>query len=275
MLTSSYPLKPDDYRGGFVRDLGMTLMDAGMDVEVAVPRPRGADAAPFDDPEGPRILWLPSILPGRARGFHEAGIETNLQKDPLAALTIPPFLLAYAAEAFVRAMFCDCILAHWLLPMGAVGAVLARVTGKPLVVVAHSGPPPAARLPPMVQTVRYTAGRASWVVCVSDSVRRQVLDMVGGGHNEHVLTLPLGIDLRPSAQPPRHGRGDLKLLFTGRLVRMKGLDVLMKSIRDMEGVRLTVMGEGPGGPVKNGGEQAQLVFHGAAAPEDVRAAMQT
>ena len=34
-----------------------------------------------------------------------------------AALAIPPFLLAYAVEASIRGLFCDAIVAHWLLPM--------------------------------------------------------------------------------------------------------------------------------------------------------------
>lgn len=275
MLTSSYPLEPGDFRGGFVRDLGRSLVRAGLDVEVAVPRPSGGRTDPDPDEDAPRILWLPSILPGRAVGFHGAGLETNLARNPLAALAIPPFLMTYAVEASVRAAFCDCILAHWLLPMGAVGAFLARMTGKPLVVVAHSGPPVAARIPPLSQVVRHTVSRASWVACVSDSVRDEVVRAVGGGRTEHVITLPMGVDLQPSVSPVRRSGRRLRLLFVGRLVRIKGLDILLRAIEGMEGVSLTVLGEGPDGEAARHTDPRQVRFLGGVTPEEAREAMQT
>lgn len=275
MLTSSYPLEPRDYRGGFVRDLGTILMGAGMDVEVAVPRPRGGPSSPQEDQSGPRILWLPSLLPGRARGFHGAGLETNLTRDPLALLAIPPFLMSYTMEVVVRALFADCILAHWLLPMGAVGAVVARITGKPLVVVAHSGPPPAARLPPMKQMVRYTVRRASWVTCVSESVRREVLEVSGEGLENRVITLPMGVDLRPSIAPSKGRDPVLRLLFAGRLVRIKGVDVLLNALLGIDGVRLTVLGDGPEIAQVRRKDLCPVRMEGPVSPEDVRGAMQT
>jgi len=275
MLTSSYPLEPGDFRGGFVRDLGRALVQAGIDVEVAVPRPSGVLPEPDLEDHAPRALWLPSILPGRAVGFHGAGIETNLARNPLAALAIPPFLATYAVEASVRAMFCDCIMAHWLLPMGAVGALLARMTGKPLVVVAHSGPPVVARIPPLSRVIRHTVDRASWVACVSDSVREEVVHAAGGSRTDHVITLPMGIDLRPSVSPARRGGRRLRLLFVGRLVRIKGLDILLKAIQGMDDVSLTVLGEGPDGEAARHADSRQVRFLGGATPEEARDAMQT
>ena len=171
-LTSSYPLHPGDWRGGFVRDLARALVDQGLDVDVAVPRPATGEFVPEEG--GPREVALPSVLPGRARGFHGTGLEANLIADPLAAIAIPPFLLAYATEAMVRALFADVVVSHWIVPMGAVGAVVARTVRKPLVIVAHSAPPAVFRLPGAVQALRALLEASTVTVCVSDAVRAAV-----------------------------------------------------------------------------------------------------
>ena len=240
MLTSSYPHRMGDWRGGFVRELGLALMEQGLDVEVAAPNP---GTPPEPDEAGPRVRWLPALLKADGRAFHGFGIEANLRADPLAALTLPRFLLAFAAEATVLTPFADVIVAHWLVPMGAVGAMLARFSHKPLVVVAHSAPSGLTALPPLSLAVREVVRAASLVVCVCDRVRDLVLRTVGKDLATKVRTLPLGVAPRPRvAATNLHG---LRLLFVGRLVGMKGADLLIRACAGLEGVRVTFVGDGP------------------------------
>lgn len=253
MLTSSYPCREGDWRGGFVRDLGRALVREGLDVTVAAPRPPD----PFQPPpvrEGdPGTTWLPAWLPVRARGFHGVGLEANLRRDPRAGANLMPFLAAYTLEACVQAAFADVIVAHWLLPMGLVGAVLSRWSSRPLGVVAHSGPPWPARLPPLSRLVQSVVARAASVACVSESVRAEVEARGGarGGARGRIEVLPLGIDLRPSAEPPPLDNRPLRLLFVGRLVPLKGADLLSRAARDVgrsgsgRATAWTVIGEGP------------------------------
>lgn len=249
VLTSSYPCAPGDWRGGFVRDLSRALVRQGLEVEVAVPRPEGeagdVPPPPAEDPFEPAVRRLPSILPGRARGFHGAGIEENLRRDPGAALAIPPFLLAYAVEASIRGLFCDAIVAHWLLPMGAVGATLSRYAGRPLGVVAHSGPPAVARVWPLRGVVRGVVATARSVACVSESVRGQVARACAPGDAGRLAVLPLGVDPRAATANPLGPERPLRLLFVGRLVAMKGVDVLIRAVARVPGVLLDVAGDGP------------------------------
>lgn len=254
MLTSSYPLWPGDWRGGFVREMALALMARGIEVRIAAPRPgKGAapvlpgtgDAAPGD--AEPPVDWLPSFLPSDSRAFHGAGIEANLRADPLAAATLPPFLLAFAAEATVRAVFADCLVAHWLLPMGLVGAAVARLARKPLVVVAHSGPSGLLALPPFGVAVRQVVRAAGAVACVSDAVRDRVASVAGNDLACRVVTLPLGINPRPRFDVAGPRAGPLRLTFVGRLVDLKGADLLVRAVARLDGVQVTVIGDGPEG----------------------------
>jgi glycosyltransferase involved in cell wall biosynthesis len=196
---------------------------------------------------GVPVSWLPSWLPGRSRAFHGSGIESNLMQDPLAALSIPPFLASFALEASIRAMFADVILAHWLLPMGAVGALVARSARIPLRILAHSGPPALARIQPFRGLVRSVVSRAVSVACVSDSVRDEVGECVGPELSTRLDVLSLGVDLRPCIESAHAPGQTFRVLFVGRLVRMKGVDLLLRALSGMTGVVLTVLGDGPEG----------------------------
>lgn len=241
MLTSSYPQYEDDYRGGFVRDLALALRRDGLRVEVAAPRPPEGAPPPFDDEIA--VHWLPAFFPLSSSAFYGNGIEDNLRRRPWSAFSLPPLLVAYALEVAARAIFFDALVAHWLLPMGVVGAAVARFSGKPLAVVAHSAPP---RVPMARVLTRWILENSRVTVCVSRHVRNRLSDLAGGaaGLERRLRMLELGIDLRPSAWQP-HRRGRLRALFVGRLVSRKGLSVALEAIRACPGCTLTVVGDGP------------------------------
>ena len=279
MLTSSYPLTPGDWRGGFVRDLGRALIGQGFDVDVAAPRPAGDTWFPPDVADGePQASWLPAMLPGSAKAFHGAGLEANLVARPGSALSLPPFLLSFAVEASARAAFADCVLAHWVFPMGMVGAAVARLTSRPLVIVAHSGLPAAARIPPLREAVRLVLREASVIACVSESVRASVVSVAGAALAGRVQVLPLGVDLAPHVRSSASEGKGLRALFVGRLVRLKGADVAIDAVAKCGGVDLTVIGDGPeAGELRRRASSlgARVRFLGEGSQGEVRAAMQT
>lgn len=245
MLSSSYPLEEGDWRGSFVRDLGVALMGQGIDVEVAVPAPKDEG---FSEPEAsqdePRVYWLPKRIGKRSSLFHGFGMEANLLREPLEIFTLPPFLVAFALETSLRVLFADCIMAHWLFPMGLVGAVLARFSKKPLIVVCHSAPPIGSGLPALREAIRFVAQTAKTIVCVSERVKDAVAGVVGPGLAPKVVYMPLGIDLKPHARYPVSGES-LRVLFVGRLIKNKGVDVLLDALSHVHGVTTTVIGDGP------------------------------
>ena len=243
VLTSSYPQRPGDWRGAFVRELSLALMEQDIDVRVAAPRPDPADVIETD-PAGPDVVWLPSVLPATTKAFFGSGLETNLLAHPGWALGLPKFLTAFSIEAALQAWQVDGIVAHWLLPMGFVGATIARVVKRPLIVVDHSGPPTVAWIPPMRQMARFAVASAGAVVCVSDEVRMRTASFVGSELAQRLVTRPMGIDLRPTAAPPKTSH-QVRILFVGRLVSMKGVDVLIRALQGMDKMALMIIGDGP------------------------------
>lgn len=268
-LTSSYPLKIGDYRGCFIRDLAVALMNEGLEIEVAVPHPKDTEEweGQYDDPQGPRVSFLPSHLKWHSAAFHKYGIEENLKKDPLSAISMPMALLGFTMEAFLKVLFCDVIVAHWIYPMGAVGVILSKMTNRPCILVVHSAP--SNILNPLTNIILRNADK---VVCVSDEISNKIKVLA---ENVKVDVVPLGVDLRPCVAPlmdPEH----LKILYVGRLNKLKGVDLLLKSLSKIEGVEITIIGDGPSfEKLQNLKDiyQVNAIFAGEMTVEDTRRMM--
>lgn len=248
-----------------MEDLRKVLEQQGVEVIVAAPKP----ASFSSDTE--QVYWLPRWVPLKAKGFHRFGLEASLKKDPLLPVLLPPFLLAFTLEAAILALQADCVLAHWLFPMGVVAWAIHRLTSKPYGIVAHSGPPPIARILPVSRLARAVVRDAVKVAAVSQSVLREFSKLCDGPKAEF---LPLGIDLRPSVRRPEssHG-GPLQVLFVGRLIRLKGVDVLLEALQGIEGVECAVVGDGPERRALEGIAPSVVRFLGECNRERVRAMM--
>ncbi len=273
VLSSSWPLWHGDGRGGFVREWCRVLAHRGIDLVVAVPRPLG-EKPPIDPADPFQVAWLPRVLPAQSSAFHGSGLESNLARHPAALLGLPSFLTAFAAEAAAMSFMCDGVVAHWLLPMGAVGAAVSRLSGRPLLVVAHSGPPVAARFLPLSLAVRAVTASAVSVACVSKTVEAEVRAV--GGPDARLVTIPLGVDLRPATGHSSAKAPIKRVLFVGRLVAMKGVDVLLRALAGQPDTRLTVVGDGPEGPVLRSLASdlgVSATFKGELAHEEARSEM--
>ena len=92
---------------------------------------------------------------------------------------------------------------------------------------------------------------------------------------EKTDVIPFGIDERRWADvgPPPE-RGPVRALFLGRLLKWKGVDVLLRALAQAPDLRLDIVGDGPDGPRLRTVAQAVAVsdrvrWHGNPADEDV------
>jgi glycosyltransferase involved in cell wall biosynthesis len=87
------------------------------------------------------------------------------------------------------------------------------------------------------------AARASFVACISDFCRSQLMSFAAQDHWDRFHIIHCGVDPARYAPAPHHGK---ELLFVGRLAAVKGMPVLLEALRDLPGDwHLTVIGDGP------------------------------
>ncbi len=249
MVTSSYPTHAGDVAGVFVEGFTRTLRERGHDVEVVAPwvaegATRGRSSA--DGVTRLRYLW-PSPL---QRTFHGAGAPENLRKDPLAwpgALAFPPVLFHHLRR---RVQAGDAVVCHWALPAGLVGALLP--TRARLVVVTHGADIHLLeRLPGARLLATRIASRAATITFVSEAHRAR-FEAVLGRPLISARVLAMGVDA-PTLSPgferaafrAAHGLEGCVVFTMGRLVPIKGLDVLLRALAGFSKTTLVVAGDGP------------------------------
>ena len=93
------------------------------------------------------------------------------------------------------------------------------------------------------QLLRRKLERAAFVACISDWHRNLYQSIHPGGRYE---VIRCGVPMADYDLPPADGTpGRLRVLSVARLVAKKGLDTLVRAARGMEGVTVTVAGDGP------------------------------
>lgn len=97
-----------------------------------------------------------------------------------------------------------------------------------------------------------SVARAQVVVAVSESLMRRIVGW--GVPPEKVQVVPNGLKLDEykGYAAARRSRRLLEVVYVGRLTNFKGLETLLLAARDIEGVRLRIVGDGPEMPLLAG-----------------------
>jgi glycosyltransferase involved in cell wall biosynthesis len=138
---------------------------------------------------------------------------------------------------------------------GALALPLARSLGVPLVVHYHGGDATKEKhyrrgLVPTIyqQRLAQLQRDAALFICVSEFIRDRLL--ARGFPADRLLVHRYGIEIDPVAEPETEpGVGEPYLLFAGRFVEKKGIDLLIEAMRRLAGEgrspRLMLVGDGP------------------------------
>lgn len=205
VLTTSYPRRPDDVAGVFVRDAVEHLRAAGLEIDVVSP-------ATFRHY-------------GLAYGH---GILGNIGRRPWLALAVPLFLLSFGHAARKAAQDADVVHAHWLP-----SALPALKTRKPFALQLWGSDVELARRARWI--VRPLIRRARIVLCPSEALAGAARAL--GAREAHVV--PSGVflpdDVAPPEVPPH-------VLFVGRLSQEKGI---LEFLEATHGMPRVIVGDGP------------------------------
>jgi glycosyltransferase involved in cell wall biosynthesis len=250
-LTSIFPQPYAATRGTYTAHLCKAL-GGGHEVRVVSPwswidRLRGAVAAGRRPPSGggpsdlvvdyPTHYYPPRVLRGAAGWFMWTSIRRRVRR-----------ILSEFSP--------DCVVSYWAYPDGAVALRAARSAGVPVaVMVGGSDVLLLARQQGPGRRIREVLGSADAVVTVGQDLKEKLIAL--GVDRERVHIVPRGVDASRFFQGDRaEARRRLGLstegrilLWVGRMVPVKGLDVLLQACERLRGLgfdfRLCLVGEGP------------------------------
>lgn len=175
-----------------------------------------------------------------------SGVVVHRHREIARALSMP---LAPGLISEVRCLNADIIHVHLPNPIGELGAVLNTRT--PCVCTFHAQLGRQRGLEPFYAPLRSRLLDRSRSIFVSGETMACVPELAE--HRSKVEILPYGVSPRLVARPGSRSSGGsvhsdtapLQLLFVGRLVYYKGVDVLLKALALATEANLRIVGDGP------------------------------
>lgn len=252
VLTTLFPSAADPVHGVFVENRLRQLVDSG-EVEARVIAP--VPWFPFKS----RAFGRYSTFARTPRREVRYGMDVSHPRYPVlpkVGWTRVPGWLASAALREARRLQADgfdfdLIDAHYFYPDGVAAAQVARALRKPLVITARGTDLNViARHERPRQQVLEAAEVAGGLITVSAALGEVLTGL--GADPDKLRVLPNGVDGEVfHAAPDREAlRAELRIqgpvvLSVGRLVRLKGHDLLIEALAQLPDVSLVIFGEGP------------------------------
>lgn len=251
LLTTGFPRFDGDHCGAFLLTIAKGMAQAGNTVVVLAPEPHEK----CRPPQYPNIevRWVSYARPRRLQQtFYGSGVPDNLRLAPWRGLGALTFAALLGLRARTELSDCDALLSSWCLPSGWAASRIAE--GRPHLCICHATDLRWLRQTPGSRAIarQITAG-ASAMWFLSESHRGDFFEIAGLRADS--MTAQIGAMPCERPEPPTTSRAEARralgldrtsLLFLGRLVPIKGVDLLLHAAAGLERkVMLCIAGDGP------------------------------
>jgi phosphatidylinositol alpha-1,6-mannosyltransferase len=240
MLTSSYPKWPGEMTAPFIEEIAASVAARGHEVHVLMPHRSDLRRKPFE-----RGVHLHAYRYAPTQSLEVWGYSAALHGDVgirPATIVAAPLALGSGLRSLLKLTECeryDMIHGHWVLPSGAVAALVAQRRKLPLVLSLHGSDVfLAEQSAPTAWVARWTAQQADRITSCSGDLAARLA--VLGGPAERMRVIPYGIDAEqfyPAQSAGAAVREQLgvapdqpMLVWVSRMVYKKGLSVLLNAM---------------------------------------------
>jgi glycosyltransferase involved in cell wall biosynthesis len=252
-IVTAYQRDDDDIITPWLTETIERLKQRGTDVEVLAPSYRGSGTSFIGGIRVHRFRYAPAVIESLT---HDMPALERIKRNPAFLALVPSYVAAgsRAAARIAREGNFDVVHAFWPIPHGLFAVAAKKATGAALVSTFFSAELIwSGMMRRLLTPVLHRIIGASNVVTVISSFTASRLEEYAPGTPS--VTIPFGaaaVDhTGESASAPRAAGDPFELLFVGRLVPRKGVDVLLHAIQQLRmdsRLTLRVVGGGPEKP---------------------------
>jgi len=242
VITSVYALSETDRNGSFLVESNRHLVQRGHGVEVLAPSYEGSPSHEVEGIQVHRFRYFPRRYENLTHGVGAPNRIREVRYLFIALFYIVAGL--FATIRLCRRRDFDVIHVHWPFPHGIWGYAAKRLTGIPMVLTFHGAELLLARKFFFVKYfLRHAVRHADKVICNSNYTRGELHRLTACS----ALVIPMGTTIATHPVAPTRDKPTKDILFAGRFIRRKGVDILLRAIpeiRQRANVHLHLVGGG-------------------------------
>lgn len=264
VVTSTLPSTKTDPVPAFVKDQTIAFKRALPSLEINILAPHNSYSQPptFSSHEFYNEYRFRYFWPYRLQTLTGRGIKPALEENRLRYIQIP-FLLLFEFIAVLRLTIKlkpDIIYAHWFMPQAITCALVARLTKTKFVYTTHASDVAVLKFFPFSKKIfSFVCNTAHAYTAVSQQTADKMLPFTTSKNRSFIMNklkiIPMGtIEVRSTESMQRTVNKKYKLgnsriiMFIGRLVYLKGVDLLIDSFKDLlsrnPDTKLVIAGDG-------------------------------
>ncbi len=238
IVTSSFPLQKDDYKGNFVYNYAKMLNKV-----VYVVAPHNKNSKIFEKWDNIIIIRIPYSLPYFEKLFYNNGVLENIKNNPFVAV----FGINFLINAFIFLSFFvkkgDKIITNWIFPTGIIGSLI-KLLKKDIKheIIVHSACINLLNKFKLKKTSKFIEKYSDYIQFVN-SVHLKWFEQLIDKQINHKIKLepmPVSLNIEDDFKKEYNFKN---ILFIGRIVEIKGLDLMLENLKDLD-VNLVIAGDG-------------------------------
>lgn len=249
-IVTAYPRHEKDVITPWMGETIDRLRQSGAEVEVLAPAYRGSESGTLNGVMVHRFRYAPEALETLT---HDMPALDRIARNPLFAALLPGYIAAGSAAArrVAREGNFDVVHAFWPIPHGIFGVAARSASSAALVSTFFSAELnwKGATRAVFAPILRRIVESSDAVTVISSYTGQRVREYVP---RVETVTIPFGAaatrKTARDARPARLPSDVFELLFVGRLVRRKGVDVLLRAAKILSAdqrLRVRIVGGGP------------------------------
>ncbi len=248
-MASTFPRWEGDTEPGFIYEFCKRI---SLDFNVMVLAPHFHKAQAQENMNNIEVFRFRYFFAKMQKLAYEGGIANNIKNNPFTLLLVPFFLFfnCLSLIRLIKQQHIDIIHAHWIIPQGFTAIIARWITRKkiPVLCTSHGGDMYCFNGYLMRKLKVYILNQCEKITVVSSVMKK---DLINWGVDESkIAVISMGVDLQNTFCPDSSiSKKNNTVLFVGRLVPKKGVDVLIRSLRylsdNSEKVLVDIVGFGP------------------------------